>query len=82
MSAYSLLLNAEAIEEIYFRDFANELTFHGIIESFAETETHKELILREVKVYQIETGELLYEVDKIYLCRQVGECTIEVPINK
>ena len=81
MSAYALLLNAETVREVYFRDFANNLTYHGIIESFSETERHKELILRMVKVYDIDTAELLYEVDKVYLCRQLGQFSIEVPIS-
>lgn len=79
ISAYALLLNAKAVKEIYFRDFDNRLTYHGIIESFSETETHKELILRTVKVYDFDTAELLYEADKVYLCRELGRFTIEVP---
>lgn len=81
MSAYALLLNDEAVEDIYFRDFTNKLTYHGIIESFSETDTHKEIILRTVKVYEFEAADLLYEVDKVYLCKQLGEFSIEVPRN-
>jgi hypothetical protein len=82
MSAYSLLLNARNVEEIYFRDFANNLTYHGIIDSFAETETYKELILRGVKVYSLDTADFLYNLDKVYLCREGNQCTIEVPVLK
>ena len=82
MSAYSLLLNASNVEEVYFRDFANNLTYHGIIESFAETDTHKELILTAVKVYPLDSSELLYNLDKVYLCRNSDQCTIEVPVLK
>lgn len=80
---YSYFLNAKNVSEVYVRDIKNNLTYHGMINSFAEKGELIELLLRDVGVYQYETSEFLYEIDKIYLSMSRADIVIELPfINK
>ena len=80
---YSYFLNASNVTEIYFRDIPKKITYHGMIDSYSETNEFKEIVLRDVKVYEYETSHLMYELDKVYLSRPKDDIIIEVPfINK
>ncbi len=76
---YSYFLNADNVNEIYFRDISNNITYHGIINSYSETSEFKEIVLRDVKVYDYTTSDLMYELDKVYLSRPKDQIIIEVP---
>lgn len=76
---YSYFLNADNVTEIYFRDIPNNITYHGMIDSFSETNEFKEIVLRDVKVYEYETSNLMYSLDKLYLSRPKDNIIIEVP---
>lgn len=78
---YSYFLNAKNVNEVYLRDIKNNITYHGMIDSYSETSEFKEIVLREVKVYNYETSDFAYEVDKIYLSRPKDDIIIEVPKN-
>lgn len=76
---YSYFLNAKNVNEIYLRDVSKNITYHGMIDSFSETNEFKEIVLRDVKVYSYETSEFMYGLDKIYLSRSKDDIIIEVP---
>ncbi len=76
---YSYFLNADNVNEIYFRDIPNNITYHGMINSYSEANDFKEIVLRDVKVYDYETSTLMYELDKVYLSRPKDDIIIEVP---
>lgn len=76
---YSYFLNADNVNEIYFRDIPNNITYHGMINSYSETNEFKEIVLRDVKVYDYTTSTLMYELDKVYLSRPKDDIIIEVP---
>lgn len=76
---YSYFLNAKEVEEIYVRDIQNKLTYHGLVNSFSETDEIKELVLLDVVVYDYETSEKLYSLDKIYLSKSKENLIIELP---
>ncbi|HVZ26386.1 MAG TPA: hypothetical protein VG842_10040 [Sediminibacterium sp.] len=76
---YSYFLNADNVNEIYFRDIPNNITYHGMINSYSETNDFKEIVLRDVKVYDYATSNLMYELDKVYLSRPKDDIIIEVP---
>lgn len=76
---YSYFLNADNVNEIYFRDIPNNITYHGMINSYSETSDFKEIVLRDVKVYDYETSTFMYELDKVYLSRPKDDIIIEVP---
>ena len=76
---YSYFLNAKDVEEVYVRDIENNLTYHGLINSFSENEEIKELVLFDVVVYDYNTSKELYKLDKIYLSRSKENLIIELP---
>lgn len=76
---YSYFLNADNVNEIYFRDVPNNITYHGMINSYSETTEFKEIVLRDVKVYDYTNSEFMYELDKVYLSRPKDDIIIEVP---
>ena len=76
---FSYFLNAKEVEEIYVRDIENNLTYHGLINSFSENDEIKELVLIDVAVYEYKTSKKLYELDKIYLSKSKENLIIELP---
>lgn len=76
---YSYFLNAKEVEEIYVRDIENNLTYHGLIDSFSENGEIKELVLRDVVVYRYKNSKKLYEIDKLYLSKSKENLIIELP---
>lgn len=76
---YSYFLNATNITEVYIRDKSKGLTYHGVIDSFSETDEFKEIVLRDVHVYNYEDSSTLYDVDKLYISRCSNDITIESP---
>jgi hypothetical protein len=76
---YSYFLNANSITEVYIRDKKNGLTYHGVIDSFSETDEFKEIVLSDVKVYGYEDSIFYYHIDKLYLARHQDDITMEVP---
>lgn len=76
---YSYFLNQPHITEVYVRDVEYDKTFHGIIDSFSETEDICELSLRNVKVYEYETSTFLYDMEIVFISRPKNTIFIEVP---
>ncbi len=77
---YSYFLNSKEISEVYVRDIVNDLTFHGLIDSFSENEQISEITLRDVKIYRYSDSSFLYEMPKVFLSRPKNAIFIEVPI--
>jgi len=80
---YSYFLNAKNVKEVYVRDLENNATYHGMIDSYSETDDTCEIVLWDVAVYSNENaGEPLYLLDKVYLSRPKNNITIELPIKQ
>lgn len=79
---YSYFLNAKDVDEVYVRDIENNLTYHGLINSYSENDEIKEILLVDVVVYDYVTSKELYSLDKIYLSRAKENVTIELPYKK
>ena len=77
---YSYFLNSKEVSEVYVRDIANNLTFHGIVDSFSENEQISEITLRDVKVYKYDDSSFLYKMPKVFLSSPKNCIFIEVPI--
>lgn len=75
---YSMFLNSKNVEFIYLRDIKNQLTYHGWVKSFCETENVSEIRLCEVAVYNYSDSEFLYEVGEVYLSLNKQEIIIEL----
>lgn len=76
---YSYFLNAKEVDEVYVRDIENNLTYHGLINSYSENDEIKEIVLVDVIVYDYTTSKELYLLDKVYLSRSKENLTIELP---
>lgn len=76
---YYYFLNAQHVSEVYIRDRTAQLTYHGLIESFSESKETHEIVLRDVVVYDYDTSQELYTLDKIYLSKHKNEIVIELP---
>ena len=75
---YSFFLNAKNTGVVYVRNIKNNLTYHGYVKAFSETEDISELVMTNVSVYEYETSKLFYEVDQIYLSFAKTEVIIEL----
>ncbi len=74
---YSYFLNSPDINWVYVRDFKNNLTYQGRVQSFSETKEVHEIVLAEVKVFEYSTSDEFYDVPFIYLCGPHGSYAIE-----
>ncbi len=65
------------IRWVYVRDHKLKLYYYGWIQVFSDPYKERELLLRQVDVYDNDTGQLLYKTDVMYLCRKKEDLTIE-----
>lgn len=79
---FSYFMNGRDVEWVYIRDREANMTYEGLVISFAENGTCHEVVLGNVKVYEYETSTYLYEVDSIYLCKEFGKLVVEAISDK
>jgi hypothetical protein len=65
-------------EYVHFRDFEHQLVYAGLVDTFSETGKLRELVLRDVIVYNFE-GEEMYRTPRLYLARAPENIHIEFP---
>lgn len=70
-----------SVEYINFRDFSNNIVYAGWVNTFSETEKLRELVLRDVEVYDFD-GKKLFGVPLLYLARSPENIHIEFPYRK
>jgi hypothetical protein len=70
--------NDTRVEFVHFRDFEQKVVYAGWVNTFSETDKIRELVLREVEVYDFE-GNRLYDVPLLYLARKPETIHIEFP---
>lgn len=68
-SLYYYFLCSDDLTDVYVRDFDNNLTYHGVIDSFSESEIDRELVLINVDVYDLLESKLLYSTPAIFLSK-------------
>jgi len=78
---YMKFLNSPDVEYVYVRDIPNNLTYFGYIESYSETENFKEIVLGNVSVYDYPDSNLLYDLEKAYLCFPANNIVFELAKN-
>jgi hypothetical protein len=67
-----------SVEYIHFRDFENKYVYGGWVATFSETDKLREIVLRDVQVYDFE-GRTLFETPMLYLARKPETIHIEFP---
>lgn len=68
------------VEYVHLRDFEKNITYAGWVDSFSETGKLRELLLREVCIYDSEGNEI--EIPLLYLARKVDDIHIEFPYRE
>lgn len=74
--------NSDDIEWVYLRNYKNGLTYHGYIQLFSDSGEKREVLLSDVSIYYTDTAEYLYSLDKVYLCLDDYDISIEIPIKE
>ena len=66
------------VEYVHLRDFDKKLAYAGWVEVWSESEKQRELVLRDVIVYDFD-GRALFETPRVYLARKADSIDIEFP---
>jgi hypothetical protein len=78
---YYYFLNAKDLKEVYVRDYDQNLTYHGFIQVFSESDYERELVLTNVDVYRLSDSHHLYNTDAIFISKsKSSNWHIETPI--
>jgi len=68
-------------EWVIVRDHKMNLLYFGWIQAYSDSYKERELFMGDVSVCDNDSGELIYEVERLYLCRNKYEITIEIPLS-
>lgn len=75
---WSWLVNSDDFTWVYIRDYKNNKSYRGKIDSYSDTLGEiAELLLHDVSVFNNETGGHLYDAKAVYLARESNNFTIE-----
>lgn len=69
-----------AVEYVYVRDYEKQKIFSGWVRAFSESPDARELLLRDVQVFDLD-GQYLYEVPLMYIGRKRDDIDIEFPVT-
>jgi hypothetical protein len=75
---WSYINNSSEIGWVIVRDHKFDLCYFGYIMLFSDSGEKRELLLGDVDVYRNSDGTPLYNTDRIYLCRDEYDLTIEI----
>lgn len=67
-------------EYVYVRDYDKGLVFSGWVQAFSESEEERELLLRDVQVFDFDK-KLLYSMPHLYIGRASNNIDIEFPVD-
>lgn len=76
---WEYLYNSPNVEWVFIRDHKLDLIYYGWIAAFSEAKEERELLLRDVDVYENIHGKLLYKTDAMYISRNKFDLTVEIP---
>jgi hypothetical protein len=69
------------IKWVYVRDHKLDLYYYGWIQAWSDPYKERELLLREVEVYDNASAEFLYSSDVVYLSRKQEDLTIDADLT-
>jgi hypothetical protein len=72
--------SSRAVSFAHLRDFQQRVTYAGFVEIFSESGQLREIVLRDVIVYDFEQTEM-YRVPRLYLARERHNIHIEFPLS-
>lgn len=68
------------VEYVHLRDFDKKIVYAGWVERFSDTEKVRELVLRDVEVFDFESNEL-FATPRVYIARPMDDIDIEFPVQ-
>lgn len=77
---YAFNTSDPTVEYVHVRDYTNGKVFAGWVAGFSESDKVRELLLRDVQVYTLES-EHLYDVPLVYLGRGAEDISLEFPVR-
>lgn len=77
LDVWGYLFNLEDVVWVTVRDHKNNLIYDGWVQAFSDDSESAELLLRDVSIYKNDSGDRLYQVGMVYLCRNREEISIE-----
>lgn len=66
-------------EWVIVRDHKVNLLYFGWIQAYSDSYKERELLMGDVSVCDNDSGEPIYEVERLYVCRNKYDITIEIP---
>ena len=66
------------VEYVHIRDFDKKLVYTGWVEAFSESEKQREIVLRDVILYDFDSR-VIMETERVYLARKADNIDIEFP---
>jgi hypothetical protein len=79
--SYTLNSDKALVEYVHFRDLENGYTFAGWVNTYSESEDHRELLLRDVIVYD-EVGTEISRPPHLYISRPKNNIWLEFPYKE
>lgn len=80
LDVWSFVFNSPEVEWVVVRDLAHNLAFEGWVQAFSPTFAQNELLLRDVKVLENDSGKEMYTIGALYISRNQDDLTIEIPM--
>jgi hypothetical protein len=75
---FTLNSSKPEVEYVQVRDFGKEIVYSGWIDMFSEAAHIRELLLRDVQIYDF-AGNFLYEMPHVYIARAVDDIQLDFP---
>ena len=72
--------NSPDVEWIYLRDHEQRVIYFGKVLNYSDSGKEREIVLSDVTTFDATTGELLYEIDGVYISRDKNRMTIDIPL--
>jgi hypothetical protein len=73
--------SSASVNYVHFRDFENKAVYAGYVEIFSESGQLRELVLRDVIVYDFDGNEM-YPITRLYLARERDNIHMEFPLKE
>ncbi|MBD3675708.1 MAG: hypothetical protein HUJ26_19525 [Planctomycetaceae bacterium] len=77
LDVWEYALASPDTEWVVLRDHKNGLMYQGQVLTFSDNEEEREIILKQVNVFDEKSGDFRFEVDKIYISRRKDDMTLE-----
>ena len=68
------------VEYVNIRDFDKKLVYTGWVEAFSESEKQREIVLRDVILYDFDSRVIL-ETERVYLARSADNIDSKIPVQ-